>query len=272
MKKTTTVCLLFITLLAFAGKGGDDFSKHDKIFYKSGSVELGDATISIENAVATDAFIKFKMVVKNNTAEYLLVKPGEIVLLIDGKEYKATEKDMIIDPNDIASKVVDIKGLQFRVQQVVIKFNGFTKVEVSKTPVVAPNFKLPVSQNTFEAGAFTLNQLSNEKQTDVVSVKFNVTYNSSNIGIVSPTLAALKFPNGSEFANMKTRSKSILLEKGKTDDFRLTWHDMPKSNGDAQFANLEILWRETFKEGKLIPITPQSYTMEWDPGLTKGKR
>lgn len=272
MKKIATVCFLLVSVFSFAGKGGDDFSKFEKIFFKSGSIELGGATVSIENAMATDAFIKFKMVVKNNTTEYLLVKPGEIVLLIDGKEYNATEKDMIIDPNDIASKVVDIKGLQFRVQQVVIKFNGFTKVEVSKTPVVAPNFKLPVSQNTFEAGAFTLNQLSNEKQTDVVSVKFNVTYNGSNIGIVSPTLAALKFPNGSEFANMKTRSKSILLEKGKTDDFRLTWHDMPKSNGDAQFANLEILWRETFKEGKLIPITPQSYTMEWDPGLTKGKR
>jgi len=52
----------------------------------------------------------------------------------------------------------------------------------------------------------------------------------------------------------------------------LTWHDMPKSNGDAQFANLEILWRETFKEGKLVPITAKSYTMEWDPGLTKGKK
>ena len=139
-------------------------------------------------------------------------------------------------------------------------------------PIVAPNFKLPVSQNTFDAGAFTLNQLSTEKQTDVVSVKFNVAYYGSNIGIVSPTLAALKFPNGSEFANMKTRSKSILLEKGQTDGFRLTWHDMPKSNGDAQFANLEILWRETFKEGKLVPITAQSYTMDWDPGLTKGKR
>lgn len=272
MKKITTVCFLLISVFSFAGKGGDDFSKFEKIFYKSGSIELGEATVSIENAVATDVFIKFKMVVKNNTGEYLLVKPGEIAVVIDGKEYNAIEKDMIIDPNDIASKVVDIKGSQFRVQQVIVKLNGFSKVETSKAPIVAPNFKLPVSQNTFEAGAFTLDQLSTEKQTDVVSVKFNVTYYGSNIGIVSPTLAALKFPNGSEFANMKTRSKSILLEKGETDGFRLTWHDMPKSNGDAQFANLEILWRETFKEGKLVPITAKSYTMECDPGLTKGKR
>lgn len=272
MKTINTICFLLVSLFVFAGKGGDEFSKYGKVFFKSGSVDLGDATLSIENAVATDAYIKFKMVVKNNTSEYLLVKPGEIVFVVDGKDYKANERDMIIEPNDEASKVVDIKGAQFRVQQLVIKFNGFNKVVANKTAIVAANFKLPVAQNAFEAGAFKVSQLETEKKTDFVSVKFAVTYEGSNIGIVAPAAAALKFPNGSEFANMKARTKPLLLSKGESDNFRMSWHNIPVSNGDAQFANLEILWRESFKEGKLSSIPAKEYTMEWDPGMTKGKK
>lgn len=272
MKKLVTVYFLLVSVFAFAGKGGDDFAKFEKIFFKNTATELGDVTITTENAVATDAYIKFKMVVKNNTSEYLLVRPGEIVLVVDGKEIKANEKDMIIEPNDVASKVVDIKGAQFRTQQLLIKFNGFNKVIAGQSVITAPNFKLPVSQNAFEAGAFKLNQLETEKKTDFVSVKFSVTYEGSNVGIVSPATAALKFPNGSEFANMKVRMKPFLLEKGKSDNFRMSWRDIPVSNGDAQFANLEILWRETFREGKLTPIAAKDCTLEWDPGMTKGKK
>jgi hypothetical protein len=273
MKKTTLLFLLSITTAVFAGKGGDEFSKFEKIFFKSSVIELGDITITLQDAVANDEMVKFKMNVKNNTTAYLMVKPSDIAIVLDGKENKAYERTMIIGPNDDATKVVDFKGAAFRQQQLVVRFNGFNKVVPLGKAVDAPNFKLPVEKNEIAAGPFRVFQVENEKKTDIVAVKFGVTYSGSNIGIVAPSAASLKFPNGSEFANMKNRIKPMLLEKGQTDNFKAVWRDIPvKNNGDAQFANLEILWKETFLEGKSEPIPTKDFTLEWDLGITKAKK
>lgn len=79
MKKDSN-CLFFCLLAYFLlpEKGAMTSQNSEKIFFKSGSIELGGATVNIENAMATDAYIKFKSVVKNNTTRYLLVKPGKL--------------------------------------------------------------------------------------------------------------------------------------------------------------------------------------------------
>ncbi len=239
------------------------------MFFKSITVELGDVEVTIGDAV--DSYTKFKMRIKNKSADIIMVKPNNIVLVVNGVKYKASEKNMFVGPFDEASKLIDVKGSQFRVPSYQVKLDGFYKVTVKKF-FDAPPFKLPAAQNYFETGDFKITHLANDKKTDFVGVKFSVVYQGNDIAVIQPGEAALKFPNGAEFANMKRKPKPIILEKGQSDAFRLEWANISVSNGDAQFANLEVLWRRTFNTGTAKPLASKTAIIDWDPGLTDGKK
>ena len=80
-------------------------------------------------------------------------------------------------------------------------------------------------------------------------------------------------PKGTEFANTGTKGqrKPFLLKKGQEDNFTLYWRDIPVSNGDMQFANVEVIWNDTYVEAnpELIPAT--TIDVAWDPGLSDAK-
>jgi hypothetical protein len=268
MKKLMLILVAFVALSAQAQKGPE---KYKRVFFKGATFKFGDLDVTIEDALAVEDFTKFKMRVKNNSANIVIVKPGNFSLKTNSTEYKVLEKDMIIMPFDDASKVVDVKGTVFRTASYQVNLTGFYTVQISGF-TDAPPFKLPVSQNVFEAGDFKVTHMKNEKKTDFVGVRLLVTYTGNDVAIIQPAEAALKFPNGAEFANMKNKPKPMILERGKSDDIKLEWADIPVSNGDAQFANLEILWRKTFSTGKLVEIPGQTITLEWDPGMTDAKK
>lgn len=246
---------------------------YEKIYYNEVAKDLGAITITLSNAVATDAYIKFKFHVKNNTADYIILKTDDIVLKANGKELKNTEKDLFIAPNDDDFKVIDIKGGDLRVENFSLEVKGFSKVPAKSRSEDAENFKLPVAKNEFDAGPFHLLQLKNEKKTDLVAVKFAATYNGSKVGIVNPGQASLLTPKGTEFANMgsKGQRKPFLLKKGQEDNFTLYWKDIPVSNGDMQFANIEIIWNDAFIEATPESIEAVTLEVAMDPGLTAGK-
>jgi len=271
MKKLLALALIAIVSApaAFAQKK----KKYDKIFYSEVNQDIGPVSVSITNAVATDAYIKFKFLVKNNSADFILLKTDDIIFKANGKEIKNTEKDLLIGPNDDDYRVIDLKGGDLQVESFTLEVKGLSKVPAKSKSEDAENFKLPVSKNEFDAGPFHVLQVKNEKKTDLVAVKFTASYNGSKIGIVSPGQASLLTPKGTEFANMGTKGqrKPFLLKKGQEDNFTLYWRDIPTTNGDMQFANLEVIWNDTFVEANPENLAPATMNVAMDAGLTDAK-
>lgn len=273
MKQLCALIFVFAVSFTYAGKDKNDPSKFDKVYYKSTEIVMGDVVIQLKDIVANDEMMKFRMYVANNGNDYFLIKPGEIAINIEGKEYKNLEKKMVIGPHEDAARTIDFKGNVFRKAQLNLTINGFNHVIAPTTAVDFPSFHLPVSQNEYSAGSFKIAHIDNEKKTDLVSVKLNVFYNGPNVGIVAPANAVIKFPKtAAEFANQRSNTRPMLIENGSSETFKTVWREIPVGNGDAQFANLEILWKETFKEGKGSILPTKELVLEWDQGLTNGKK
>jgi hypothetical protein len=271
MKKAFALALIILVTASFVS--AQKKKNYEKVYYTDVSKDMGPVTVSISNAVATKEYIKFKFTVKNNTADFILLKTDDIIFKANGKEIKNTEKDLFIGPNDDDYKVIDMKGTDLQVENFSVEVKGLSKVPATAKSEDAENFKLPVSKNEFDAGPFHVLHVKNEKKTDLVAVKFTTTYNGSKIGIVKPGEASLLTPKGTEFANMGTKGqrKPFLLKKGQDDNFTLYWKDIPVSNGDMQFANVEIIWNNCFVEATPETIPAATLDVTMDQGLTDGK-
>ena len=202
-----------------------------------------------------------------------LSKADEIVMKANGKDIKNGEKELLIGPNEEDYRTIDIKGTDLQVENFSIEVKGISRIPANAKSENAENFKLPVQKNEFDAGPFHVLQVKNEKETDKVTVKFTTTYNGSKMGIVNPGEASLLTPKGTEFANMGTKAqrKPFLLKKGKDDSFILYWKDIPVSNGDMQFANVEVIWNNAFIEATPEEVPAVTIDAAVDMGLTEGK-
>jgi hypothetical protein len=267
--------ILFILIVLMVSTAGIAQKKksYEKLFYGDVTKEMGPVTVSITNAVSTKEYIKFKFTVKNNTSDFIVVKADEIVFKANGKDVKNGEKELLIGPNDEDYRTIDMKGTDLQVDNFSIEVKGISRVPAKAKSEDAENFKLPVQKNEFDAGAFHVMHLKNEKKTDLVAVKFTTTYNGNKIGIVNPGEASMLTPKGTEFANMGTKAqrKPFLLKKGKDDNFTLYWKDIPVANGDMQFANIEVIWNNAFIEATPEVIPAITMDAAVDLGLTDGK-
>ncbi|HNS11043.1 MAG TPA: hypothetical protein PKM97_00410 [Bacteroidia bacterium] len=271
MKKSIILFLLIAGSVCFTG---DVFgASFEKVFYKEVVLEKGPVTVTITDGVSTKAYIKFKLRVKNNTSDYILVSTDQIILKADGKDYKNLEKDLLIGPNDEESRVIDIKGEGLQFEKFSLELKGFATVKAEEGAIKAENFKLPIVKNDFTAGPFKIVQLKSTKKTDDVVVKFSVDYTGDKIGIVHPGKASLLTPKGTEFANMASRGqrRANVLKKGQSDTFVVLWKDIPVSNGDMQKVDIEILWHDTFRDTVAEAFPLPDVEVEIDTVLSNSK-
>ncbi|TAH41775.1 MAG: hypothetical protein EYC69_07185 [Bacteroidetes bacterium] len=271
MKKVIVLSFLIIGICS--GINAQESKSYAKVYYKAVSADAGPVTVSIEDGVATEAYIKFKLRVRNTTSDYILVSTDNIIIKSNGQEYKNLERDLLIGPNDDDSRVIDIKGSGLRFDKFTIELKGFSRIPAASGEVKAENFKLPIVKNEFTAGPFKLIQLKSTKKTDDVVVKFSVDYNGDQIGIVHPGQVTLLTPKGTEFANMAPRGqrKPMLLKKGQNNTFVVLWKDIPVSNGDMQTANIELVWHDCFRNTVSAPFSLPDIEVEFDKGLSDAK-
>jgi hypothetical protein len=262
---------IIIAIMALACCTAIQAQNYKRVFYKNQTVENKDIRIIIDDAVATDGGIKFKIKIKNLTNDYIIYKPSESAFKIDGKSINPNEKWMIISPNDDDSHVIDLKGPNYKkAADFEFVLDGVYKASSNAKGVVAPDFKLPASQNEFKAGDFTITLEKAKKETARTDAKFNVKYTGSKIAIFEPNKVAMKMPDGKEYANYHSDKKAQLLN---TDDvsFTVAWKDIPKTSGDMQFAEMIILWRDAFKETIPVKLPAQTITITFDKDLTETK-
>lgn len=246
MKKSITflVAILLLSQLAVAGKP-------KKIFYKEQTIETPEATIAIVDGVSEEDYIKFKLKIKNKTSDALLLKTSDVVLILDGKEVRAEhEKSLIIAPNDDASRVIDIKG-DYRVGSFSVRVEGLSRAKTLENSLHAPDFHLPATTRSFNVGAFGAVLDRDVRTTDLVDISFKTTYSGAMIGLIDPSKIGLKLPNGKVFANMRGNQKMMIMEPGMEKTLAMDWKKIPVREADTQFSELEILFRDAFKEAEV---------------------
>lgn len=236
--------------------------KDEKFFYKAVTIETDDYKLYIEDAVALGEYSKFKIKVFNKTNDFLYIKPSEMLFIAGDKNITNAEKPFVINPNDEGSKVVDFKGTEMQVKSYVLELNGIYKASANGKAMDAPLFDLPATKNDFTVGNFSCMLKDYKANTDRAYAKFECTYSGDNIGIINPYKSACIMPNGTENATSK-RSKGVLLEKGKSDGFSVTFEEIAGA-GDLQKKAIKVKWNDTFKEAKLTRLANSKVTLEQD--------
>jgi hypothetical protein len=110
------------------------------------------------------------------------------------------------------------------------------------------------------------------KETKQTAIRFKVTYTNDNkhYGLVSLGKAAMRVESGQEFAMANQKDKQVLLADGKDDKFNY-YYEIPASVVDMQFANMWVVWKDTFRESEMVPLAVKPVELTMDAGLTDGK-
>ncbi len=263
------VLMLSTVSLTFAQKE----IKYEKIYYLDTKAESNDVTISIDNAVSTDAETKFKLKITNKTNDYIIYKPSESKFIINGKEINPQEKPLVIEPNESGSRVINTKGNYNTVKDYSFVASGLYKVSTGTKSIAAADFKLPPSRNDFKAADFDCVLSKVSKETDETAVKFKCTYLGKNVGIIMPSKVTVKMPDGNEYANAKSKAAPLLfINKGEEDSFTLLWQRMPGGkDNDMQKVEMIIKWNDAFHESTPDKLKPVSLELKFDENTSNDK-
>jgi hypothetical protein len=268
MKKT------FLLIAAFASLGlSVNAQKKDKpykdIFYKDIAKECDDMSISTNNGISNKEMTKFKLKIVNKTNDILLYKPEESSFKLESKEVQPKEKWLYVYPNESDFRVVNGVGPDFLFPYIYI-VDGVYKIPTNGKGIETSEFQLPASQNEFTSGGFTCVMSSLTKESDLTEVKFECRYNGDKIGVIQPSRAAVKLPDGTEIANEKSKSQPIVVMKGKSEKITLKWNRMEGGRAqDMQKIKMNILWRNTFSEVDAEKLKDEVLQFEIDEKLSK---
>lgn len=262
-----------LIILALAGSLGMATAQdYKKVFFKSQTIESNDIKITVDDAVATAAGVKFKLRIFNKTDNYIVYKPSESIFKIGGKDLSPDEKWMVIRPNDDESQVIDLKGQGHALpQNFDFVMSGLYTFSTDVKGVNTPDFKLPPSQNEIKAGGFNISMVKNKRTTARTDANFTAQYVGDKIGIFEPNKVAMKMADGKEYANYHSDKKPLIFAKGQEENFVVAWKDIPSSSGDMQKNDMTILWRDAFKEVTPDKMLPQTLTIMFDEETTKAK-
>jgi hypothetical protein len=263
--------LSIMTTAAFSQRKEND-PKHEYHYKQLPTIETPELKIDIVDAQSQAEFSKMKLKITNKTGDYILFKPSEIIIKNEKAEFKMDDRDIIIGPFQSDNKVLTAKGTDMHVKALTLLLKGFYVIPSKGNVQNAPDFMLPPSANDFTAGPFQCKYLKSSKETDKTEVQFQCLYTGSGYGILQPSKIVMKTEKGpQEFATTKNNQKPTLLSNGKKDNFSASFA-IPASVVDMQFANLTIVWKDTFSESQPSAISvPSTFNFELDPGMTEAK-
>lgn len=262
-------CLSFFFSIAFS----QDSPKFEKIIFKDAQFENEYVKVEIDNIVSMPKETKFRMRITNKTNDFLIYNSKESNFDITGQDVRSKEKSFIIEPNDSKRKVFRAFGENLNsIKQFAFICEGFYLVK-NQDPTKVENFKLPVSNNFFNAGQYDVTLANVSKESKKTDVKFNVTYKGENIGFVFPSRISVLMPDKITYASANTKDEILVLKKGESDSFSASWDRMPggKEN-DMQLVEMFVLFNNVFIEGVPTKISGQKVMIDWDEAATIGKK
>lgn len=272
---SATIVALSISL-TFAQKGKKDPKSDPKYtnYYLDieDAIEAKEVTLQFTNGVSRFDFLKFKTKFTNNTNDFLLIDASEFTIETDGIEHHPKEKAFILDPNDSKSKTIDVKeGEGFIAESFEVSPEGFARISTDGIAAKMEPFQLPASTNNLESGSFEVNLKRLKQETKETWAVFSVKYTGDDYGILDPSRISVKTEGGDQYANEFRKSKTMLLEKGDSQNIDAVFH-IPAKVVDMQFAKLFVQWGDCMVETKAEPFEiGESVTFELDEALTEEK-
>ncbi|MBI2259614.1 MAG: hypothetical protein HYU67_12060 [Flavobacteriia bacterium] len=266
MKKTSlliSLFILFITSFVYS-------QNYKKVFFKDLNKSTDEYDLSIVDQLANDKELKFKIKITNKTKDILLIKPSQISIIINDKEYKNSEKDFFIDPFESKSRVINYVGMGFlSTREFSIKVEGIYVLPIFEKTISVNELALPPAQNEFKAGDFLCTIIQIKKQSDETNIKFKCRYEGSDYGVISINKPSVLMPDGNKYATAKTKENNLVLKKGEEENFSVVWKKMPGgSKMDMQKVPMTIFWNETFSISKAKKISNFEEKSSWDEQLT----
>ena len=256
MKKLLTLTIGLFALL-FIVNGQEDFNmkKYKTLyFYDAPVVDNEDYSVSIKNVIADDEICKLAIVIENKTNDYLVFDEGECGFAFETGEQKPKKKEHFIQPNKTITKTLQISGNgPYKVDNFNFNFRGLHKISTKGKIASAPNFLLPETVNSFEAGDFEVSLKNKKKETQETSVSFSCTYSGKEIGFVNPSKLSVTIEGGKTFANNNKKAKMKLMQKGDKTKI-IAVFNIPAKVVDMQFADLTIVWNDTFTTSSKVNL------------------
>lgn len=262
------ILLLTPALLAAGTLMAQKPLKSKAVFFEN-VVEDDNYKIHLVDVVATKEYTKMKVRIQNKTKDFLVFKPAETFMTLPAGELAAAGKLLQIKPFDIENRVVEVtsNGLVYDFKYLI---RGLYRVPAGGNVLSAPDFLLPAATNSFTAGPFEVMYFPqhSSKETQLTDVSFQVTYKGTKIGISDHTKAICRLDNGQEFSIVNAGDKSELLYPGESKKFRLKW-TIPANIADMQFANMTIIWRESFRETEEKKMPEIPFDLKYDSAGSK---
>lgn len=246
--------------------------KHTNYYRAVDDVKTDFVVLDIKDPVSRMDFMKFRVKFTNTSADFVRIEAGQTEFLIGGKVHNPKDRVFYLDPYDSKARTLQVDGgsTDYHVDALDVNFKGFALIPSKGQVVDAENFPLPASKNSITAGDFEINLKNIAKETKVTWVSFDVQYNGRDYAIVDQSKISVRTEAGQVYASEQSKSKVEVLGPGEKTTVRATFR-IPAKVVDMQFANLTLLWNDTFITSKAEPFDVPGISFELDPGLTAGK-
>lgn len=250
----------------------------ERVYYANPEpVELEDVTFIFKNPVAQFDHCKVGLTIENNSSDFFLYDSEKSTFTYDFGVKSPSVKAFYIDPTKSKTKTLLVKGTEQYLQRGFdVTIDGLVRIPSEGKTQTAPNFQLPAAVNTFTEGNFKVNLLKYGASTKEAKAIFEVTYTGDDVAVIneanlSVTAERKKSNETVIYANDNKKSSPTLLHKGESAKITAVFH-IPGKIVDMQFAQMNVIWNNTFVESKEIPITPIVVKFEMDEALSNEKK
>ncbi len=268
MKKITFLLIILLsTVSVFAQKK----SKLTNFYYDITFGEQFGVKLTAKNIISRTDFIKLGLEINNTTDKYILFYKDKCQFKLNGNSFfpKKEKSGKIISPNSKNTFTVKSAGqTDYLSETIDFKPGGIYTFPAEGQAVEMSPFHLPPDKNDIKNNAFKLNMLKLKKETDETVVKFKCTYTGDKIGLVIPSKCVLRTENGKEWATAKSKQKIKILQKNQSTNFTLIF-EIPGKITDMQFAEMDIVWKDTFSEAELEELNFDIQHVNIDKNKTK---
>jgi hypothetical protein len=266
----TAVLIASVSLNAQKKKKLDP--KYEHHFKVPAAITTDEFNLEFFNIQSQAEFCKLAVKITNNTNDFIVFDKVASKFNFDFGQFSDKKKDILIQPNDSKKKVLEANGhTAFQVEKFSIDFDGFSLVPIKGTVSEMEDFQVPASKNMIETDLFKVALKKSSLRTQEAVLIFECTYLGNKIGLINPSKLVIKVDGAEkEWANDNRKEGSQMLKKGDKVKLKAIFH-IPGRIADMQFANMTILWKDTFVETEAKKLAGHSVNFEIDPGMTNGK-
>ncbi len=230
--------------------------------------------LNINNTVSKFNYAKLALVINNKTDNYLLFKKDKCKFMFNDNSFfpKTKKKGKIVKPNSKKTFTIKVaEETNYLVDIFDFQPAGIYSIAAEGDVTKAEPFHLPPDKNTISVGNFKINMLKLKKETQETIVKFECTYTGDKIAIITPSNCVLRTEDGKEWANIKSKDKAKVLQKNESVKFNVRF-EIPAKNTDMQFAEMDIVWKNTFQESELKELNFDIQKIEINTEKTNEKK